>query len=137
MRVELPKEKVEKIKKQMPISTLVRKSLSEGLSKVVGHTVHCPTDSNPIRCFQVRLGSSVPRAISWWPLVTRGKKGAYQPSRIESSSYGCIDFRAETKTRANSLADGQSGCLCVHKKNGGTVNQKMKQVSKELWDNPP
>ena len=107
------------------------------------HPVHCPTDGNPIRCFQVRLGGSVPRTISWGPLVTRGKKGAYQPSRIESSSYGCIDFRRQIKTRVNSLADGQSGCISIHKKNGGggagkggggTLNQKMNQVCKELWE---
>ena len=52
------------------------------------HTVHCPTDGNPIQRFQVRLGSSVPRAIVGEPLVTRGRKEAYQPSRTESSSYG-------------------------------------------------
>ena len=99
------------------------------------HTVHCPTDSNPIRCFQVRLGSSVPRTISWRPLVTRGKKGAYQPSRIESSSYGYIDFRRETKTRVNSPADGQSGCISVHKKSGGYIESKNEPSEKRIVGN--
>ena len=83
------------------------------------HTVHCPTDGNPIQCFQVRLGSSVPRTIAGELLVTRGRKETYQPSRIESSSYGCIDFWRESEIRVNSLADGQLGCISVHKKNDG------------------
>lgn len=57
----------------------------------------------------------MPRVINWGPLVTIEKEGTYQPSRIKSSSYGCTDFRRETKTRVNSLADG---CISVHKKNG-------------------
>ena len=100
-----------------------------------------PTDSNPIQCFQVRLGSSVPREISWGALATRGKKGAYQPSWIESSSYGCIDFRRETKTRVNSLTDGQSGCITVHKKNreyseskNEPGEQRIVGISNREWD---
>ena len=58
------------------------------------------------------------------PLITRRKKGAYQLSRIESSSYGCNDFRRETKTRVSSFADGQSGCISVHKNMGNKVTQK-------------
>ena len=65
-------------------------------------------------------------------LVTRGKKGAYQPSRIGTTSYGSIDFRRETKTRVNSLQmDNQAALACIRKM-GGTVNQKMDQLSKEL-----
>ena len=79
--------------------------------------------------------------ISRGPWVTKEKKKAYQPLRIKSSSYGCNDFRRETKTRINPLTDGQSGSINVYKKNGvasregggGKVNQKMNQISKELW----
>ena len=35
----------------------------------------------------------MPRAVNWGPLIKRGKKRAHQPSRIESSSYGCIEWK--------------------------------------------
>lgn len=71
--------------------------------------------------------------INWGSLITRQKKRAYQPSRIQSSSYGCNGFRRETKNRVNSLGDGQSCCISVHTKIGGSVNQKKNQVSDEFW----
>lgn len=74
-------------------------------------------------------------------MVARGEKGEYQPFRIESSSYRCINFRRETKTRVNSLADEQSGYIRVHKKNGGyseSKNKSSKQIMVEIsnreWD---
>ena len=53
--------------------------------------------------------------------VTKEKKKTYQPPRIKSSSYGCNDFRRETKTRVNPLTDGQSGSISVYKKNGAAA----------------
>ena len=40
------------------------------------------------------------------------------------------------RLKPESIAGGQSGCISVHKKNRekGTVNQKMNQMSKELWE---
>ena len=51
--------------------------------------------------------------------VTKGKKEAYQSSRIKRSSYGCNDFRRETKNRVNPLTDRQSGSISKQKKNEG------------------
>ena len=83
----------------------------------------------------------MPRAVNWGPLVKRGKKRAYQPSRIESSSYGCIDFCRKTKTRVNSLADGQSACISILNKNGGysesknePSKQRIVEISKREWN---
>ena len=82
------------------------------------HIAHYPIDSNPIWCFQDRLGSSVLRGISQRPWITKGKKEAYQPHWIKSSSYGCNDFRIETKPKVSPLTDGQSGSISIHEKNG-------------------
>ena len=71
--------------------------------------------------------------INWGPLITRQKKRAYQPSRIQSNSYGCNGIRREIKNKVNSLGDGQSCCISVHTKIGGSVNKKENQVSDEFW----
>ena len=62
--------------------------------------------------------------ISRGPWVTKEKKKAYQPPPIKSSSYGCNDFRQETKTRVNPLTDGQSGSISVYKKNGVALGER-------------
>ena len=50
--------------------------VESGSEQQTVHTVHCPTYSNLIRCFQVRLGSSVPRTLSWGALDHKKKEGS-------------------------------------------------------------
>ena len=85
------------------------------------HTVNCHTDSNPIQCFQVRVGAVCQgkSAGGPWSQEERREHINLLELKISTNSFGFIYFCRETKIRVNSLADGQSDCINVHEENGG------------------
>ena len=90
-----------------------------GFGQRMVHTVNCPTDSNPIQCFQVRLGAvCTGESGGLWSQEEKREHINLLELKISTNSFGFIDFLRETKTRVNSLADGQSDYISVHEKNG-------------------
>ena len=98
------------------------------------HTVHCPTDSNPIRCFQVRLGSSVPRETIWGPWSQEERREPINLLELKTAQMAVMTFAERLKPESIHLQMDDHTALAYIRKMQDKVNQNMNQVGQELWE---
>ena len=102
-----------------------------GLKRRLLSSIRPATGYHTDRCLQVGVGSSLPGSTSRGAVVRTGTGETYQCARIESSTASCIDFHRLTAIR---LQMDNIAALAYILKMGGTANQEMKLISKELWE---
>ena len=92
------------------------------------------TSCAPEGCFIDRLGCRSPRKINRRNMVISRKKMVYQRVGTTSSKASAPNVSQESKLYFNSHTNGQHSGFDIFEKNGGTKNQKMTILSKEIWE---